>query len=107
MGKIPPLMGILIENNWKTLLKWMIWGYHVFWKYPYFGNPYIIMGPYKLLRNWVDEFIPYYMEMSWELIDPIAHMAHMPCQDEVETELVFRGMKKLPLTFLRVCTKHK
>ena len=25
---------------------------------------------YKPLRNWVDEFIPYYMEMSWELIDP-------------------------------------
>ena len=24
------------------------------------------MGPYKPLRNWVDEFIPYYMEMSWE-----------------------------------------
>ena len=33
------------------------------------------MGPYKpLLLNWVDEFIPYYMEMSWELIDPIAHI---------------------------------
>ena len=29
------------------------------------------MGPYKPLRNWVDEFIPYYMEMSWELsLDP-------------------------------------
>ena len=25
-----------------------------------------LMGPYKLLRDWVDEFIPYYMEMSWE-----------------------------------------
>ena len=24
------------------------------------------MGPYKPLRNWVDEFIPYYMEISWE-----------------------------------------
>ena len=32
------------------------------------------MGPYKPLRTWVDEFIPYYMEISWELIDPIAHM---------------------------------
>ena len=33
------------------------------------------MGAYKPLRNWVDEFIPYYMEMSWELsLDPIAHM---------------------------------
>ena len=32
------------------------------------------MGPYKPLRNWVDEFIPYYMEISWELIDPIAHL---------------------------------
>ncbi len=26
------------------------------------GNPYF-MGPYKPLRNWVDEFIPYYMEI--------------------------------------------
>ena len=32
------------------------------------------MGPYKPLRTWVDEFIPYYMETSWELIDPIAHV---------------------------------
>ena len=24
------------------------------------------MGPYKPLRTWVDEFIPYYMEISWE-----------------------------------------
>ena len=26
------------ENNgihWNTLLKWMIWGYHYFWKHPY------------------------------------------------------------------------
>ena len=31
----------------------------------------LIMGPYKPLRDWVDELtIPYYMEMSWELIDP-------------------------------------
>ena len=36
----------------------------------------LIMGPYKPLRNWVDEFIPYYMEMSWEWIDPMAHMKH-------------------------------
>ena len=35
------------------------------------------MGPYKPLRTWVDEFIPYYMEISWELIDPIAHIAHI------------------------------
>ena len=21
--------------KWKTLLKWMIWGYHYFWKHPY------------------------------------------------------------------------
>ena len=26
------------------------------------GNPYF-MGPYKPLRTWVDEFIPYYMEI--------------------------------------------
>ena len=30
-------------------------------------NPYNwYIKPYY----WVDEFIPYYMEMSWELIDP-------------------------------------
>ena len=31
------------------------------------------MGPYKPLQNWVDEFIPYYMEIMGvdsELIDP-------------------------------------
>ena len=34
-------------------------------------NPYNgYINPYY----WVDEFIPYYMEMSWELIDPIAHI---------------------------------
>ena len=32
------------------------------------------MGPYKPLRTWVEFPIPYYMEMSWELIDPIAHI---------------------------------
>ena len=32
------------------------------------------MGPYKPLRTWVEFPIPYYMEISWELIDPIAHM---------------------------------
>ena len=21
--------------EWKTLLRWMIWGYHYFWKHPY------------------------------------------------------------------------
>ena len=21
--------------SWKTLLKWVIWGYHCFWKHPY------------------------------------------------------------------------
>ena len=28
----------------------------------------LIMGPYKPLRTWVDEFIPYYMEMSWDFL---------------------------------------
>ena len=44
-------------------------------KNPTFNDGILIMGPYKPLRTWVDEFIPYYMEISWELIDPIAHMA--------------------------------
>ena len=42
------------------------------------------MGPYKPLQTWVDFSIPYYMEMSWELIDP---MAHVNCQGS-------RGVKK-------------
>ena len=46
---------------------------------PYVGDGHLIfkrnryngyINPYY----WVDEFIPYYMEISWELIDPIAHM---------------------------------
>ena len=37
---------------------------------PLIGNPYNwYIKPYY----WVDEFIPYHMEISWELIDPIAH----------------------------------
>ncbi len=39
-------------------------------KNPTFNDGILIMGPYKPLRTWVDEFIPYYMEMSWDLIDP-------------------------------------
>ena len=35
----------------------------------------LIMGPYQPLRTWVEFPIPYYMEMSWELIDPIAHVS--------------------------------
>ena len=31
------------------------------------------MGPYFHPYYWVDEFIPYFMEMSWELIDPGTH----------------------------------
>ena len=31
--------------------------------HPTFNDGILIMGPYKPLRNWVDEFIPYYMEI--------------------------------------------
>ena len=27
----------IMENPIKTLLKWMIWGYHYFWKHPFGG----------------------------------------------------------------------
>ena len=34
-----PKIGVFPQNgwwkSWKTLLKWMIWGYHYFWKHPY------------------------------------------------------------------------
>ena len=36
---------------------------------PTFNDGILIMGPYKPLRNWVDDFIPYYMEISWEWVD--------------------------------------
>ncbi len=46
---------------------------------PTFNDGILIMGPYKPLRTWVDDFpIPYYMEISWELIDPIAHPILVP-----------------------------
>ena len=41
------------------------------------GHPTFNRNPYNWYIKpyyWVDEFIPYYMEISWELIDPIAHI---------------------------------
>ena len=38
---------------------------------PLIGN--LIMGPYKPLRTWVDEFIPYYMEISWHFYSTKYH----------------------------------
>ena len=41
------------------------------------GHPTFNRNPYNGYINpyyWVEFPIPYYMEMSWELIDPIAHM---------------------------------
>ena len=43
--------------------------------HPTFNDGILIMGIYKPLRTWVEFPIPYYIEMSWELIDPIAHMS--------------------------------
>ena len=39
----------------------------------------LIMGPYKPLRTWVDEFIPYCMEIigvdrPWHISDPVMHL---------------------------------
>ena len=44
-------------------------------KPPTFNDGILISwGPINPNRDWVDEFIPYYMEMSWEFfLDPIAH----------------------------------
>ena len=30
---------------------------------PTFNDGILLMGPYKPLRTWLDEFIPYYMEI--------------------------------------------
>ena len=36
---VEPKIGVGPQNgwfiSWKPLLKWMIWGYHYFWKHPY------------------------------------------------------------------------
>ena len=41
------------QNGWfisrKTLLKWMIWGYHYFWKHPYVGS----LGGYVLYSHYL------------------------------------------------------
>ena len=43
--------------------------------HPTFNDGILISWVYKPLRTWVDEFIPYSMEISWEFrLDPIAHM---------------------------------
>ncbi len=47
------------------------------------------MGPYKPLRTWVDEFIPYYMGNNGSL-DPIAHMQAILLSMEV-THHSFNG----------------
>ena len=40
---------------------------------PTFNDGILIVGPYKPLRTWVDEFIPYYMEIMGVLT--LAHMS--------------------------------
>ena len=41
-------------------------------KPPTFNDGILIMGPYKPLLNWVDEFVPYYMEIMG--VYTLAHM---------------------------------
>ena len=54
----------LVLGDGCSLIQPLMTGILISWVYN------LIMGPYKPLRTWVDEFpIPYYMEMSWELID--------------------------------------
>ena len=33
--EVPQNAWLIMENIWNTLLKWMIWGYHYFWKHPH------------------------------------------------------------------------
>ena len=46
---------IVVPPEWKTLLKWMIWGYPYFWKHP-FDSPQIVsekISPWShLLMQW-------------------------------------------------------
>ena len=71
-GPIGPLgftLAFTLHVPWSRLSLCRGWDGH-----PTLNDGILILGPYKPLRNWVDEFIPYYMEIPWELIDPIAHM---------------------------------
>ena len=55
------------------------------------------MGPYKPLRNWVDFPIPYYMEISWELIDPGTFEGKVHSEDGSSQDLnPIVGLKTTP-----------
>ena len=66
-------LGLLVSlgSNWgkkKILICAMVKpvAFHWGWETSNLQLGILLMGPYKPLRNWVDEFIPYYMEMTWE-----------------------------------------
>ena len=45
--------------QWKTLLKWMIWGYHYFWKHPYTPKQrWRPKSPLKILTLIPPKFFP-------------------------------------------------
>ena len=50
---IPKWIGL----QWKTLLKWMIWGYHYFWKHPFGGDQTMqicmIILKDSMLAHWI------------------------------------------------------
>ncbi len=58
-GAVPQL------TPWKAICAMVkVVAFHWGWDgRPTFNDGILIMGPYKPLRTWVDEFIPYYMEI--------------------------------------------
>ena len=69
----------------ETLLKWMIWGYHYFWKHPYVHENYwcILMfwrcatGPYSVASTNAHDMRKYYtiqiFQFGWSHSGPYLH----------------------------------
>ena len=56
--------------KWTTLLKWMIWGYHYFWKHPYNIYIYIYQPLNKSGVNQILVTSPGVMRIEWK--NPVA-----------------------------------
>ena len=103
----------------ETLLKWMIWGYHYFWKHPYVHENYwcILMfwrcatGPYSVASTNAHDMRKYYtiqiFQFGWSHSGPYLHHESRWCnfqkvhkqKDPVNKIEVYR---RVPSTFHRV-----
>ena len=98
---VPKIDGL----SWKTQLKWMIWGYHYFWKHPYIyiyiyicmynspKSPQCIGNP--LLHQKLMLCIQQVTGIQWKCLTPITHTVH-------GTSLVYLPIHEW-LTFIGKC----